>query len=66
MVSEQRKGETLEAYRARLNREFDDKFPELARFSFPWPWDEQDDLWFEAVTGETIPSDQRAPRNAGL
>jgi hypothetical protein len=66
MASEQRQDETLEKYRERLNREFDEKFPELKRFKFPWPWDDKDDLWFEAVTGETIPEHERAPRNPDL
>jgi hypothetical protein len=66
MASEQQKDETLEKYRERLNREFDEKFPELAKFEFPWPWDESMDRWFEAVTGETIPEHERAPRNPDL
>jgi hypothetical protein len=66
MASAQRKDETLEEYRKRLNREFDEKFPTLANFGFPWPWDESTDRWFEAVTGETLPPDQRAPRDPGL
>jgi hypothetical protein len=66
MASEQRQHETLERYRERLNREFDEKFPELAKYRFPWPWDESTDRWFEAVTGEAIPEHERAPRNADL
>jgi hypothetical protein len=66
MASEQRKDESLEKYRERLNREFDEQFPNLAKLQFPWPWDEKDDLWFEAITGESIPPDERAPRNPDL
>jgi hypothetical protein len=66
MASEQRKDETLQQYRARLNREFEEKYPRLARLKFPWPWDESCDRWFEAVTGETIPPHERASRNPDL
>ncbi len=66
MASEQRKGESLQAYRDRLNQEFDEKFPGLKRFQLQRPWDELDDRWFEALTGETIPPDERAPRNSDL
>lgn len=66
MASERRNGETLGAYRDRLNREFDEKFPELVKYQLSRPWDELDDLWFEAVTGETISPDERAARNPDL
>jgi hypothetical protein len=66
MASEQRQDETLEQYRVRLNREFDEKFPRLAKFKLNRPWDEKDDRWFETVTGETIPEHERAPRNPDL
>jgi len=49
-----------------VNCEFDAKFPELAKFQLHRPWDEKDDLWFEIVTGETIPEHERAPRNPDL
>jgi hypothetical protein len=66
MDYEQRKDETLEDFRARLNRDFDARFPRLARLKLHRPWDEKDDLWFEAVTGEAIPTHERATRNPGL
>jgi hypothetical protein len=54
MASEQRKGESLQAYRDRLNREFAEKFPRLASLSQhkKGPWTEGDSKWFEAMTGE--------------
>jgi hypothetical protein len=53
MASEQRKGETDQAYRDRLNREFAEKFPRLASLSqHKGPWTEGDSKWFEVMTGE--------------
>lgn len=66
MTGEQRKGETLEAPWERLVREDLPTYPELERLAPKWPWDEKDDLWFEAVTGETIPPHERAPRSPDL
>ncbi|HEY2052980.1 MAG TPA: hypothetical protein VGH14_03490 [Solirubrobacterales bacterium] len=54
MASEQRKDETLQQYRDRLNREFEEKYPRLAKLSSPEPWDESVDLFLEAVTGEKL------------
>jgi hypothetical protein len=65
MASEQRKDETLEEYRERLRREDRERFPEFAKFEFPWPWDEKDDLWLEAVTGEPQ-GKRRGPRDLYL
>ena len=64
MASEQRKGETLQAYRDRLNREFAETFPRLASLSQrKGPWTEGDSKWFEAMTGEkdTFPTVPDAP-----
>jgi hypothetical protein len=52
MATEQRNDETLQQYRDRLNREFEERYPELAKFSSSEPWDESVDLFLEAVTGE--------------
>jgi hypothetical protein len=52
MNYEQQKDETLQEYRDRLNREFDERYPELAKYSAVGPWDESDDRFLEAVTGE--------------
>jgi hypothetical protein len=54
MANEQRKDETLQEYRDRLNREFAEKYPELVWHSSPEPWDESDDVFLEAVTGEPV------------
>jgi hypothetical protein len=66
MASEQRKDETLEAPWERLLREDLPTWPELMKLTPKRPWDEKDDLWFEIVTGETIPPHERAPRNPDL
>jgi hypothetical protein len=65
MANEQRKDETLQQYRDRLNREFDERYPELAKFSASGPWDESDDLFLEAVTGEPQ-GRRRGARNSDL
>jgi hypothetical protein len=57
MDYEQRKDETLQQYRDRLNREFADRWPKLAALSLPGPYDEKDDLFFEAILGEAVPRD---------
>ncbi len=54
MANEQRNDETLQEYRDRLNREFEERFPKLARLSSPEPWDESDDIFLETVTGEKL------------
>jgi hypothetical protein len=54
MANEQREGETLQEYRDRLNREFEEKFPKLARLSSRDPWDPSDDVFLEFVTGEKL------------
>jgi hypothetical protein len=54
MENGQRKDETLEEYRDRLNREFAEQFPKLAKLSAPGPWDETDDIFLETVTGEKL------------
>jgi hypothetical protein len=54
MANEQRKGETLEEYRDRLNREFAERHPKLAKLSSPEPWDPSDDVFLETVTGEKL------------
>lgn len=54
MANEQRKGETFKEYRERLRREFRENHPKLAKLSMPGPWDEKDDLFLEAVTGEKL------------
>lgn len=54
MDYEQRKDENLQQYRDRLNQEFDEQFPRLAKFSSRDPWDESVDLFLEMVTGEKL------------
>jgi hypothetical protein len=54
MANEQRKDETLAEYRARLNREFAERFPKLARLSSDEPWEESDDVFLEFITGEKL------------
>jgi hypothetical protein len=54
MANEQRKDETLQEYRDRLNREFEEQFPKLAKLSAPGPWEESDDVFLEFVTGEKL------------
>ena len=54
MATEQRKDETLQQYRDRLNREFEDNHPKLARLSSSEPWDPSDDVFLEFVTGEKL------------
>ncbi|HEY2478392.1 MAG TPA: hypothetical protein VGI17_06640 [Solirubrobacterales bacterium] len=54
MENEQRKDETLAEYRDRLNRDFEERFPRLAKLSAPGPWDETDDIFLETVTGEKL------------
>jgi hypothetical protein len=54
MANEQRKDETLKEYRERLNREFEEKFPKLARLSVRGPWEESDEVFLETVTGERL------------
>jgi hypothetical protein len=66
MADEQRKDEAPEVCRDRLNREFAEKFPRLASFGLPGPWDEKDDIFFETVTGEPVPREDDEPRHAGL
>jgi hypothetical protein len=66
MATEQRKDGKPEAPWERLQRENLPTLPELERLAADRPWDEKDDLWFEAVTGETIPPHERAPRNPDL
>lgn len=66
MASERRKEEALEAAWERLLQEKGPTVSELRRLAPKRPWDEKDDLWFEAVTGETIPEHDRAPRSPDL
>jgi hypothetical protein len=66
MANEQCKDETPEEPWKRLLREDRPTFPELVRLAPRRLWDEKDDLWFEAVTGETIPPHERAPGNPDL
>jgi hypothetical protein len=54
MANEQRKDETLKQYRERLRREFRKNHPKLAALSVPGPWEPEDDLFLEAVTGEKL------------
>jgi hypothetical protein len=54
MNYEQQKDETIQAYRDRLNREFEERFPELAKFSSGEPWDPSVDVFLEFVTGEKL------------
>jgi hypothetical protein len=54
MANEQRKDETLQEYRDRLNREFEENHPKLAKLSLSGPWDESDDVFLETVTGEKL------------
>lgn len=54
MNYQQQNDETLQQYRDRLNREFAERFPELAKFSSDEPWDESDDVFLEFVTGEKL------------
>ncbi|HEX4307647.1 MAG TPA: hypothetical protein VHZ54_16545 [Solirubrobacterales bacterium] len=54
MANEQRNGETLNEYRERLRREFRERYPELVKYSSPEPWDESDDIFLEALTGEKL------------
>jgi hypothetical protein len=57
MDYKQRKGETLQQYRERLNREFAERFPKLATLSLPGPYDEKDYVFFETVLGESVRRD---------
>jgi len=54
MANEQRRDETLKEYRERLNREFAENHPKLAKLSSPEPWEESDDVFLEFVTGEKL------------
>jgi hypothetical protein len=54
MANEQRRGESLKDYRERLNREFEEKYPRLAKLSTREPWDESVDIFLEAVNGEKL------------
>jgi hypothetical protein len=54
MANEQRKDETLQQYRDRLNREFEEKYPRLAKLSIREPWDESVDRFLEFVNGEKL------------
>jgi hypothetical protein len=66
MASEQRKDGLPEAPWERIQREGLATWPEFMKRMPKRPWDEQDDLWLEAVTGEVIPEHERAPRNPDL
>jgi hypothetical protein len=64
MASEQRSDE---APWERLMRENRPTYPEFVKSaSQRRAWDEKDDLWLEAVTGEPIPPHHRVPRNPDL
>lgn len=41
--------------------------PGLDKWSIiKWEWGQEEERWFEAVTGETLPPDERAPRDSDL
>jgi hypothetical protein len=65
MATEQREAGKPEAPWERIVREGLATWPELMKVPRR-RWDEKDDLWFEIVTGETIPEHERAPRNPDL
>jgi hypothetical protein len=63
MADEQRKDEKPWE---RLVREDLPTYPEFAKRAAKRGWDEKDDLWLEAVTGEPIPPHHRVSRNPDL
>jgi hypothetical protein len=65
MASTRPKSVALDEDRDQLNREFREKFPRLASFGLPGPWDEKDDIWLEHMTGEPQ-GRRRASRDSDL